>query len=39
VCYQPDALICIMTKMAFHHTLDFLVLHGLLGWDVMSMVA
>jgi SSS family solute:Na+ symporter len=32
-------IICIMTKMAFHLYAGALVLHGLLGWDVMSMVA
>jgi SSS family solute:Na+ symporter len=32
-------VICIMTKMAFHLYAGALVLHGLLGWDVMPMVA
>jgi SSS family solute:Na+ symporter len=32
-------VICIMTKMAFHLYAGALVLQGLLGWDVMSMVA
>ena len=31
-------LICIMTKMAFTLFAGALVLHGLLGWDVMSVV-
>ncbi len=31
--------ICIMTKMAFHLYAGALVLHGLLGWNVMSVVA
>ena len=31
-------VICIMTKMAFHLFAGALVLHGLLGWDVMSVV-
>jgi solute:Na+ symporter, SSS family len=30
--------ICIMTKMAFHLYAGALVLHGLLGWNVMSVV-
>ncbi len=32
-------VICIMTKMAFHLYAGGLVLHGLLGWNVMSVVA
>lgn len=32
-------VICIMTKMAFHLYAGGLVLHALLGWDVMSVVA
>jgi solute:Na+ symporter, SSS family len=32
-------IICIMTKMAFHLYAGALVLHGLLGWGVMPMVA
>jgi SSS family solute:Na+ symporter len=32
-------VICIMTKMAFHLYAGGLVLHGLLGWSVMSVVA
>jgi solute:Na+ symporter, SSS family len=32
-------VICIMTKMAFHLYAGALVLHGLLGWGVMPMVA
>ena len=32
-------VICIMTKMAFHLYAGALVLHGLLGWNVMSVVA
>ena len=32
-------VICIMTKMAFHLYAGALVLHGLVGWDVMSVVA
>lgn len=32
-------MICIMTKMAFHLYAGGLVLHGLLGWNVMSVVA
>ena len=32
-------LICIMTKMAFHLYAGALVLHGMLGWGVMPMVA
>lgn len=31
--------ICIMTKMAFHLYAGALVLHGLLGWNVMPVVA
>jgi solute:Na+ symporter, SSS family len=31
-------VICIMTKLAFHLYAGALVLHGLLGWNVMSMV-
>jgi len=31
--------ICVMTKMAFHLYAGALVLHGLLGWNVMSVVA
>jgi SSS family solute:Na+ symporter len=31
-------VICVMTKMAFHLYAGALVLHGLLGWDVMSVV-
>ncbi len=31
-------VICIMTKMAFHLYAGALVLHGLLGWSVMSVV-
>src|SRR5580704_2859970 len=31
-------IICIMTKLAFHLYAGALVLHGLLGWNVMSMV-
>jgi SSS family solute:Na+ symporter len=30
--------ICVMTKMAFHLYAGALVLHGLLGWDLMSVV-
>lgn len=32
-------IICIMTKLSFHLYAGALVLHGLLGWDVMLMVA
>jgi solute:Na+ symporter, SSS family len=32
-------VICIMTKMAFHLYAGGLVLHGLLGWNVMSVVS
>ena len=32
-------VICIMTKMAFHLYAGALVLHGLLGWNVMPVVA
>ena len=32
-------VICIMTKMAFHLYAGGLVLHGILGWNVMSVVA
>lgn len=32
-------VICIMTKMAFHLYAGALVLHGMLGWKVMPMVA
>ena len=31
--------ICVMTKMAFHLYAGALVLHGLLGWNVMAVVA
>ena len=31
-------VVCIMTKMAFHLYAGALVLHGLLGWNVMAMV-
>jgi solute:Na+ symporter, SSS family len=31
--------ICVMTKMAFHLYAGALVLHGLLGWNLMSVVA
>lgn len=32
-------VICVMTKMAFHLYAGGLVLHGLLGWNVMAVVA